>query len=448
MPGHAVHLENHFMIGMSIHDGFRIPFPPLPQKFLYLDFMHQLRGWNNWQSNLSVKVLGPGSKELVGIDSDMGWLIPHIPVPPMDLLWPLTFLMSSSVSKLGSANVVMKSHNNVFGEDTVPVAVCWWPCAPFSQNLGCNDPFDLPLDFVISPDTIEIQVTCADILRAVASIVIDMVVGKLMELGGKQAVKGAKKLGKKLKKNKMVKSAGQDAFNRTLLKERKKKAPEVGSLIDLDKQAQRRAKVAKRTAERNARRKADKAEKALAERAKEKALEEQAELDKIMDHAKFSKHGAKWNSPKTWPNVFDAFTRNPQSKSKYAKDYWNGKTPKILDADSARERLRLGPNARDATGRTWLWKGAVPRIKDAALGQAGDVSGVNKFAKKSAIWIVTLSHWDGNVHPSDETPDCSLIAQGLEVDEPDFDQFSIAGMIGSGATFVWNRVASEARKLT
>jgi hypothetical protein len=165
----------HPMLGLDGHNELGIipPAPPAPCPF----HPHIVGATLRWllRPALAESVQSVGFSTMQrGTDIQSG--IPHVPVPlaPFNLLWPVFTAFSGSKSHFGVATVIVEKK---------PVAVA--VTVIINVNLNCGD-IPTPTGFVIAPNTVVAQMTFADWLGGVFSMLFDCIVQALLSrlMGG------------------------------------------------------------------------------------------------------------------------------------------------------------------------------------------------------------------------------------------------------------------------
>jgi hypothetical protein len=215
------HLRWHAFIGVCWHDGIIIAAPPVPAPKLPHVTFNVLNGLFLGSLPSDAKegqLMGPGGIALMGRTTDAGFITPHVSIPPNNLLLPLTILLGGSESMLGSSSVKLQCTNLIWGTDEYDIAACTIPVIPLSTNFGCNDPLFVPLDFVVSPNTVQVGVTLADLLTMAIDLVIAALLEGVMALGSKGVSKAWGKVKAKKAATKMAKvsKAGEAAYQKAL----------------------------------------------------------------------------------------------------------------------------------------------------------------------------------------------------------------------------------------
>lgn len=123
----------------------------------------------------SKTVIGPFGFQFIGKGNDSGLVVPHISIPPTNILLPITIAFGISKPMFSASKV----HIDVDGKGT-PLAACCNPWVPLSLNQACNDPCNYPSDIVIAPNSVVVGLTLADILSGVIHIAIDSAISALL----------------------------------------------------------------------------------------------------------------------------------------------------------------------------------------------------------------------------------------------------------------------------
>lgn len=168
MSWHNAHLHIHGFIGPGCHQAI------IPPSVVAAPIPHisasSLIGLT-LKAKFSKTERGPLNACLVGRNNDAGYFVPHISIPPTNVLLPVTIGLGGSKVLFGSSKV----HINVGGSAT-HCGCCLPPIVPFGFNMACNFPCNFLTDFVIAPNTVEVGMTLGDILMGIVSAYIDMVV--------------------------------------------------------------------------------------------------------------------------------------------------------------------------------------------------------------------------------------------------------------------------------
>ena len=185
---HCAHLILHTFVGIGSHSSIFPPaIPPVIAPHISMDTLLGL----TIKAKYSKTVLGPLYLSLVGKDNDSGYIVPHISIPPTNVLLPIIIMFGQSKPMFSASTVKM----DVDGAAT-PIAAAVIPFVPLSINQGCDDPCNYPSDFVISPNTVMVGLTLGDILSGVVGILLDVVVSYLVsKAGGKLAEGIIKRIG-------------------------------------------------------------------------------------------------------------------------------------------------------------------------------------------------------------------------------------------------------------
>jgi hypothetical protein len=175
---HCAHVTIHGFIGAGFHDAVN---PPLPAVVPFTPHvsMQTLLGLTI-KAKWSKTVIGPFGFQLLGKDNDSGLMVPHIAIPPTNVLVPIVIAFGGSKVMFGASTVKL----DVDGAG-VPMGACLLPFVPLSKNQACNQPLNLPTDNVIGPNTVMVGLTLGDVVGGVVNIVVDMGVSfALGKLGG------------------------------------------------------------------------------------------------------------------------------------------------------------------------------------------------------------------------------------------------------------------------
>jgi hypothetical protein len=236
-------------IGPGVHDSVLMMVPPVPCKLFHISFSI-LQGtyflsfcFPAWKIGADESLVvdeneeideiaarqddtgfhstyGPASIPFMGRTTDAGFFVPHVSIPINNSMLPLTIIFGSSISIFGSSRVKLNTHSFImsalFGDEEQGMACCI-PPIPISFNVACQDPIPLPFDLVISPCSVEVGVTLADVVQALIDYALEIV----MELGGAALGAGLGKAWKKGKKaftgaSELVEDAGQKAAKESL----------------------------------------------------------------------------------------------------------------------------------------------------------------------------------------------------------------------------------------
>jgi len=224
------HLRWHGFIGLCWHDGVIIATPPVPTPRMPHITFNVLNGLflgslpsvptrgALFGGDAPGQVQGPLGIHFMGRTTDAGFITPHVSIPPNNAMLPLTILLGGSESMLGSSQVKINCTNLIFGTDEQDMAACTIPYIPLSTNFGCNDPLFVPLDMVISPNTVLVGLTLADLFNMLLDLLIAALIEGLMFLGGEAVGRGIKKMKAKRAAKKMgkVSAAGSEAYEKAL----------------------------------------------------------------------------------------------------------------------------------------------------------------------------------------------------------------------------------------
>lgn len=174
---HVAHLTVHSFIGMGSHMAV---YPPAPAAVLTphvsMDTLLGLMIGAKW----SKTVIGPFGFQFIGQGNDSGFVVPHIAIPPPNVLVPVVIGFGSSKPMFSASTVQI----NVDGA-SLPVAAGMIPYNFVSINQACNDPCNYPSDMVISPNTVVVGLTLGDMLAGFVNIAIDCIISAIAnKIGG------------------------------------------------------------------------------------------------------------------------------------------------------------------------------------------------------------------------------------------------------------------------
>jgi hypothetical protein len=248
--GHCVHKWWNPFIGMSWHDAVIVPLPGPVPRVPHLSFSI-VNG--SWLGSLPSgppglppgpgPTVGGGGAALMGRGTDAGYIVPHIPLPPLNTLLPLVILFGESKIMFGSSSVKIPCRNLLFQDSVEDLGCVALPVGiPLGIDFDCNEIVPVPLDLAIAPNTIHVGMSPMDWLAAAIDIGIELALGAIFHFGGK-AVKKAGRARKAAKR--AAAEAGEEAGERA----RKRAARELRQEIEAEaKQAAKAAKPFKKTA--------------------------------------------------------------------------------------------------------------------------------------------------------------------------------------------------------
>ena len=172
----ALLLDLHGMLGVDIHDNL-LPPPvgPVPPTVPHAVFQALgLISFTAQKTNIPPNV-SAWTRPIILRGSDIGPLIPHIPIPPMPNIKLLTIIPGSgSKSEFGCFTVHAKGK---------PVATAF-PAVYGTLNLNCQGPTTVPLPLltgiVVAPNTVFAGMSLGDIIASVISLYIDIILQAIM----------------------------------------------------------------------------------------------------------------------------------------------------------------------------------------------------------------------------------------------------------------------------
>ncbi len=128
---HVAHLWAHTFVGIGTHTSVNPPaVVPVITPHISMD---TLLGYTI-KAKVSKTVLGPYGIALVGQGNDSGFIVPHISIPPTNVLLPLIIAFGSSKPMFAASTVKIDVDGQ--GLATAVVAI---PCNFVSINQACND---------------------------------------------------------------------------------------------------------------------------------------------------------------------------------------------------------------------------------------------------------------------------------------------------------------------
>jgi len=242
--GHCVHKWWNPFLGMSWHDAVIVPLPGPVPRVPHLSFFMVNGSWLGSPPSGPPGLppgpgptVGGGGAALMGRGTDAGYLVPHIPLPPMNALLPLVILFGESKIMFGSSSVKIPCRNLLFQDSVEDLGCVALPVGiPLGFDFDCNEIVPVPLDLVIAPNTIHVGMSPMDWLAAAIDIGIELALGAIFHFGGK-ALKKAGRARKAAKR--AAAEAGEEAGERA----RKRAARELRQEIEAE--VDRAAKAAK-----------------------------------------------------------------------------------------------------------------------------------------------------------------------------------------------------------
>lgn len=174
---HNAHLTAHTFIGIGSHTAVNPPsVVPAITPHISMDTLLGL----TIKAKYSKTVIGPFGFQFIGQGNDSGFIVPHIGIPPNNVLIPLVILFGGSKPMFAASTVKI----DVDGAAT-PMACNVIPFAPVGINQACNDPCNYPSDIVICPNSVVVGMTLGDFLAGLAAIAIDVVISYVAsKIGG------------------------------------------------------------------------------------------------------------------------------------------------------------------------------------------------------------------------------------------------------------------------
>ncbi len=157
--------DYHVMIGVDFHKAvLPPPAPPVPNLPHACIAPLCIPPWGGLTGKPNGSVFSSGLGRTMSQGTDIGSLIPHIPLPPPNLLLPIIILTSGSKSEFGA-------HAHVAPEGPVAFAVL----KVINLNLNCAGPAcpPLPTGVVITFNTNTTGVTIGDIIAGCLRMVVD-----------------------------------------------------------------------------------------------------------------------------------------------------------------------------------------------------------------------------------------------------------------------------------
>jgi hypothetical protein len=182
---HAAHLTVHTFVGIGTHTAVNPPsVVPVITPHISMDTLLGL----TIKAKYSKTVIGPFGFQFIGQGNDSGFIVPHIGIPPNNVLIPLVIAFGGSKPMFAASTVQI----DVDGAAT-PTACNVIPYSFVGINQACNDPCNYPSDFVICPNSVVVGLTWGDFLTGLALTVIDVAVSWAASKAGgwlgEQAVK-------------------------------------------------------------------------------------------------------------------------------------------------------------------------------------------------------------------------------------------------------------------
>jgi hypothetical protein len=163
---HCGHLIAHGYVGMGSHMAVLPPVPPPPVMAPHVATDTLLGVSIN--AKYSKTVMGPFGIPPVGANSDSGFMVPHVCIPPNNALTPVIIGFGGSKVMFSASTVQI----DVDGGGK-PFGACCFPFVPLSLNQACNDPCNYPGDVVIAPTNVMVGMTLGDIIGGIVNIAVD-----------------------------------------------------------------------------------------------------------------------------------------------------------------------------------------------------------------------------------------------------------------------------------
>ena len=182
---HVAHLTAHTYVGIGSHTAVNPPsVVPVITPHVSMDTLLGL----TIKAKYSKTVIGPFGFQFIGQGNDSGFVVPHIGIPPNNVLIPLIIFFGGSKPMFSASTVQI----DVDGAGK-PVACDLIPYNFVGINQACNDPCNYPSDIVICPNTVVVGMTWGDFLSGVAQTLLDcaisFVASKIGGALGEHAVK-------------------------------------------------------------------------------------------------------------------------------------------------------------------------------------------------------------------------------------------------------------------
>jgi hypothetical protein len=173
------HLTIHGFIGPGSHKAL-VPPSVVPAIIFHLS-ADTLLGYTIG-AKYSKTVIGPFGFQFIGKGNDSGLIVPHISIPPNNILLPITIAFGISKPMFSASKV----HIDVDGAG-LPLTACCNPWVPLSLNQACNDPCNYPSDIVIAPNSVVVGLTLGDIIGGLVHIAIDSAISAILNWGSNHA---------------------------------------------------------------------------------------------------------------------------------------------------------------------------------------------------------------------------------------------------------------------
>lgn len=165
---HVAHLTAHTFVGIGSHTAVNPPsVVPVITPHISMDTLLGL----TIRAKYSKTVIGPFGFQFVGQGNDSGFVVPHIGIPPNNVLIPLIIFFGGSKPMFSASTVRI----DVEGAGT-PMACDLIPYNFVGINQACNDPCNYPSDIVICPNSVVVGMTLGDLIAGVAATLIDVAI--------------------------------------------------------------------------------------------------------------------------------------------------------------------------------------------------------------------------------------------------------------------------------
>lgn len=165
---HVAHLTAHTFVGIGTHTAVNPPsVVPVITPHVSMDTLLGL----TIKAKYSKTVIGPFGFQFIGQENDSGFVVPHIGIPPNNVLIPLIIGFGGSKPMFSASTVKI----DVDGAGT-PVACDLIPYNFVGINQACNDPCNYPSDIVICPNSVFVGMTLGDLLSGLALTLVDVAV--------------------------------------------------------------------------------------------------------------------------------------------------------------------------------------------------------------------------------------------------------------------------------
>jgi hypothetical protein len=165
---HVAHLTLHTFVGIGTHTAVNPPsVVPVITPHISMDTLLGL----TIKAKYSKTVIGPFGFQFIGQGNDSGFLVPHIGIPPNNVLIPLIIGFGGSKPMFSASTVKI----DVDGAGT-PMACDLIPYNFVGINQACNDPCNYPSDIVICPNSVFVGMTLGDLISGLVLTLVDVAV--------------------------------------------------------------------------------------------------------------------------------------------------------------------------------------------------------------------------------------------------------------------------------